>query len=148
MNVQDQLQNIIAPVLDGMGIELVELRFSRGKYSRLRVYVWEKDGISIGRCSEASRRISDALDQQDVIAGKYTLEVSSPGLDRPLKTIRDFQRHKGDKVKVTWQANDEQEKAKARIIEASENAVDFETKGRPFTLNIDRIISAKIIIEI
>ena len=148
MSIQDQIHNIVAPILENMGIELVELRFSRGKHSRLRVYVWEEDGISIDRCGEASRRISDALDRKDVIPGTYTLEVSSPGLDRPLKTLRDFQRYKGEKVKVTWQTDDEKEKSVGRIIDVSENTVDFELEGTPVSLDIDRIISAKIVIEI
>jgi ribosome maturation factor RimP len=99
--LQKMLENLFFPVLEMRGIELVELVVSGGQRRKLiRIYVDRPNGITIGECAELSRLLADVLDTHDPIENMYVLEVSSPGLTRPLKNDRDFQRALGKLVKL------------------------------------------------
>jgi len=102
MELRDLLPEIeksILPFLESGGMELVEMSFhGRGRTSLLRITLWKKGGIGIDEISKVSRHVGDILDQRDIIPGKYTLEVSSPGLDRELRTEADFRRAEGEKT--------------------------------------------------
>lgn len=92
--ITEELKNIIQPVLDEENIELVELNYFRTRNSSLvRLLVDRRDGgIKLGDCARLNQKIGDILDSIDVLKERYVLEVSSPGLDRPLKTKNDFLR--------------------------------------------------------
>ena len=98
-----QLQQLIEPLLTALGLELVGIEFATGAGGGLlRVYIDEPErGVGIDDCERASREISALLDVNDPIAGRYTLEVSSPGLERPLFTLAQFERFRGERAKVT-----------------------------------------------
>jgi ribosome maturation factor RimP len=98
----EQLNALLAPAISDLGLELVGIEFSPGHGgSLLRVYVDAPDrAIAIDDCERASREISALLDVNDPVAGRYTLEVSSPGLDRPLFTPAQFARFVGQSVKI------------------------------------------------
>jgi ribosome maturation factor RimP len=87
MGVSETVAGIVAPVLDGLGVELVDVEH-RGAV--VRVVVDESGGIGLDRLGEVTQQVSRALDDADPIAGRYTLEVSSPGVERPLRTPRHF----------------------------------------------------------
>ena len=95
------LENLLEPALGEKGLELVELNIS-GNARRyvLRLFVDRPKGISIGECAQLSRHLSDVLDTHDPITGAYVLEVSSPGLTRPLKSTRDFERAVGKVIRL------------------------------------------------
>lgn len=96
-----KLEELILPLLASEGIELVELMVSGGQRRKMvRVYVDKPDGISIDACAQLSRDIGDLFDTYDPIDGTYTLEVSSPGLTRQLKTDRDFERVIGKDIQL------------------------------------------------
>lgn len=85
----------------GLGYELVGVEYhSQGRRSLLRVYIDTPEGVSVDDCERASRQISGALDVDDPIRGQYVLEVSSPGLDRPLFTAEHFRQFAGNRVKL------------------------------------------------
>ncbi|MGB8656544.1 MAG: ribosome maturation factor RimP [Candidatus Zixiibacteriota bacterium] len=91
----------IKPVVEEAGLELVDLDyFEGGPASTLRIYVDRTGGVTIGECADLSRKVSDVLDIGDFIPHRYMLEVSSPGLDRPLTKAADFRRRIGERVKV------------------------------------------------
>lgn len=95
------MRDKIEPVVEEENLELVDLEFSGvGPTSVLRVYVDRSAGVTVDQCAHLSRKISDLLDMDDLIPGRYRLEVSSPGLDRPLVSGADFKRKIGKKVKV------------------------------------------------
>jgi len=97
----DILKEKIEPLVEEEGLEIVELEFfERGPASVLRIYVDKTGGVTVGQCANLSRRIGDFLDMEDLIPYRYMLEVSSPGLDRPLITGADFERKKGERVKI------------------------------------------------
>lgn len=93
----ERVTEIIQPVLDDLGLELVELQLrSEGKKGLvLRIIIFKEGGVSLDDCAQVSREVGFLLEVEDPIGRSYVLEVSSPGLDRPLKTERDFERNKG-----------------------------------------------------
>jgi ribosome maturation factor RimP len=101
-----QVAELIGPVLQEMGFELVDVKFfnSRGSWI-LRISVdKEEGGVTLDDCARVSGEIGDLIDVKDVIDHRYVLEVSSPGLDRPLTKERDFSRAVGKKIKVKTRA--------------------------------------------
>jgi ribosome maturation factor RimP len=105
MSRADDLQTLLAPVVVAQGCELWGLEFSmQGRHSVLRIFIDSSNGITVDDCERVSRQISAVLDVEDPIAGAYTLEVSSPGLDRQLYTLEQFQRYVGALVAVKLRA--------------------------------------------
>ena len=95
------LQKLLAPTVEAFGYEFVGAELSGvGHGAVLRVYIDQPDGITLDDCEQVSRQLSAMLDVEDPIAGRYTLEVSSPGLDRLLLKLDDFQRFSGEEVKI------------------------------------------------
>jgi len=102
--IQSAVQSVtelIEPVLEAMDVELVdvEYRFEQGRWV-LRIYADMQGGISVDDCARVSREIEDLIEVHDIFQQEYVLEVSSPGLNRPLKKEKDFVRVKGEKIKV------------------------------------------------
>jgi ribosome maturation factor RimP len=97
----ENLRRPIEAAVQGLGYELVGIEYHpQGRRSLLRVYIDAPEGVSVDDCERASRQISGALDVDDPIPGQYVLEVSSPGLDRPLFTAEHFRRFQGNRVKL------------------------------------------------
>jgi len=102
MTVLDQIMQIAEPLVTQRGFEFVDLTYARESGTNvLRVLMDKPGGISLEDCSTISSELGMALDQADVISDQYVLEVSSPGLDRHLKTRKDFEWALGREVKVT-----------------------------------------------
>ncbi len=100
-NILPEIEKIIAPIVEARGYELVEMKVAGvGNSSVLRVFVHREGGITIDEIAKISNVISNALDEADLIHHKYFLEVSSPGLDRELTTLRDFMRIISKNVRV------------------------------------------------
>lgn len=92
---------VIEPAVSALGYELVGIEYlPQGRHSLLRIYIDHEDGITVDDCERVSRQVSAALDVEDPIHGQYTLEVSSPGLDRPLFTAEHFRRFAGNEVQL------------------------------------------------
>ena len=97
----DELIELVNPILDDLGFELVDLDYSReGQDLFLRVFVDKTGGVNLDDCASVSREIGALLEVENVIADAYRLEVSSPGIDRPLKRPADFERFTGERIKV------------------------------------------------
>lgn len=96
------IQAVIAPVVESLGCELVGIEYGRqGNRGLLRVYIDKEEGVGVKDCQRVSHQLSGVLDVEDVIKEQYQLEVSSPGLDRPLYTLEHFARFAGHQVKLT-----------------------------------------------
>lgn len=97
----EEINQLIGPVIEGMGFEYVGCEFfPQMSRALLRVYVDCEGGINLDQCAEVDRQISGVLEVENAISGAYVLEVSSPGLDRPLFTQEQYARFIGHKVKV------------------------------------------------
>ncbi len=96
-----QIETLVLPILDDLGYELVDLQLQQdGKQLALCLFIDKPAGITLDDCVEVSREVSAILEVEDPIRSAYRLEVSSPGLDRPLKKPADFERFVGKKVKL------------------------------------------------
>lgn len=102
-DLQHRLEEIVLPVLQSHGVDFIEAQIKGGRNNPIvRVIVDTDGGISLDRCATISREIAVHLDVADFFPGKYRLEVSSPGIDRPLQTLRDFERNTGRQVKIQY----------------------------------------------
>jgi ribosome maturation factor RimP len=100
-SITDILRANIRPLVEEEGLELVELNFLEGGSSSvLRIYVDKTGGVTLDECVNLNRKIGDYLETEDLISRRYLLEVSSPGLDRPLTSVGDFKRKIGETVKL------------------------------------------------
>src|SRR5690606_22208616 len=98
---QGKLLNILQPVVTALGYELWGIEFiGTGKHSTLRIYIDKPEGILVEDCERVSRQASSVLDVEDPIQGEYTLEVSSPGMDRPLYNLDQYTLYLGEEVSV------------------------------------------------
>ncbi|NLY39001.1 MAG: ribosome maturation factor RimP [Firmicutes bacterium] len=100
-SVQKIVTELIEPYLEALGMELVHLEYRAGNRGSLTIYIDKPGGVTIGDCEKASKGISDLLDAYDPIPHRYMLEVSSPGVERPLVKRRDFERFLGEPVKIS-----------------------------------------------
>lgn len=112
----EQLAAIIDPILQGFGLELVDLEYKHeGRDWFLRIFIDKPGGVTLDDCAEASREVGAVLEVEDLIRTAYRLEVSSPGLDRPLKKLEDYGRFAGRLVKVkTFESLDPDQRGHAR----------------------------------
>lgn len=99
--VAENLTNLIEPVVAGLGYELLGIEYiSQGRHSVLRLYIDSEQGIGLGDCEQVSRQVSGVMDVEDPLKGQYVLEVSSPGLDRPLFKAEHYVRYIGETVRI------------------------------------------------
>ncbi|UCD36505.1 MAG: ribosome maturation factor RimP [Nitrospiraceae bacterium] len=102
--IRETVREIIEPVVNALGVELDDLVLSRMKgKALLRVFIEKEGGVTIDDCERVSREVEAILDVEDPIPFSYVLEVSSPGLDRPLKRPGDFKRFRGSMARVVTQ---------------------------------------------
>lgn len=109
-NYEQKTEEILLPITEEYGFELVDVEYVKeGSTWYLRAYIDKPGGIDINDCEKVSRRLSDLLDEKDYIEDAYILEVSSPGLGRPLKKEKDFKRSMGEEVEIrTYRMIDKQ----------------------------------------
>ncbi len=114
MSVQDRVHELLEPVVATLDVELVDVEFTGGT---LRITVDQGDGISTELLTAVNRLISPILDQHDPIPGRYTLEVSSPGLERPLRRLVHYERAVGENVVLKMLPAVEPRRVKGRLLE-------------------------------
>ncbi|MDG9922066.1 MULTISPECIES: ribosome maturation factor RimP [unclassified Pseudomonas] len=143
----EQLQAMLAPVIESLGYQCWGIEFiSQGRHSLLRVYIDHASGILIEDCEAVSRQVSAVLDVEDPISSEYTLEVSSPGMDRPLFTIEQFAKHVGEQVKIKLRSPfDGRRNFQGLLRGVEEQDVVVLVDDHEFLLPIDLIDKANII---
>ena len=146
-----KIRELIEPAIDSMGVELDDMELGRMKGKiLLRVYIEKQGGVSIDDCEKVSREIATVLDVEDPVPGAYILEVSSPGLDRPLRKPRDFIRFSGKKVRVV--TNEPVDK-QTFFVGKIENATDEDVmlvlqKDKKITISYNNISKARLEVEV
>lgn len=146
--LKEILREKLLPLIKEEDLELVELEFT-GKPPRsiLRVFVDKIGGVNIEECAHLSRKLSDYLDTEDLIERSYILEVSSPGLDRPLLSLVDFRRKTGENVKVYLKAALEMKtEVRGEIVGVREGEIILKVENEVVTIPWERIEKGKIII--
>jgi len=149
---QDKLTELLRPAVEGLGYELVGIEhLPMGKHTVLRIYIDSPDGITVNDCSDVSHQVSGVLEVEEPIKGQFTLEVSSPGIDRPLFTFEQFKKFVGSKVKLKLFHAIEGKRKITGLIESIEgddiNVKDADSDST-FQLQIDDIDKANIISDI
>ena len=128
--IDRRIAEIITPVIEDMGFEVVRVRLMTGKESTLQIMVQRADGtIEVDECAQISTAISAVLDVEDPIVDVYTLEVSSPGIDRPLTRLKDFDQWQGFEAKIeTEELIDGRRRFKGELagIDGDEVLIDIE----------------------
>ena len=119
----EQLKELLAPVVEDLGYTLWGVQYLQGRGAVLRLFIDHDDGINVDDCALVSHEVSGVLDVEDPIPGDYNLEVSSPGLDRPLFELSHFERYQGESVQLTLLAP----VAGKRKMTATPVAVDGDT---------------------
>ena len=122
---EQKTEQLLTPIMDEYGFELVDVEYVKeGSTWYLRSYIDKPGGISIDDCEKVSRRLSDLLDQEDFIEDAYIMEVSSPGLGRPLKKEKDFKRSLGEEVEIrTYRMIDKQKEFTGILKDYDEDTV-------------------------
>ncbi|MFH2124371.1 MAG: ribosome maturation factor RimP [Pseudomonadota bacterium] len=119
--VIEKVQAFAEALLPSMGLELVEVQFRlEGHGWVLRLFIDGKEGVTLDHCSRVSREVSDFLDVEDLIDHAFHLEVSSPGLERSLRNMKDFQRHLGKKAKIKLREDVENQRVLIGVISQAE----------------------------
>lgn len=145
--MDERLQLLIEPVVKGLGCDLWGVEYlPQGKYSILRVYIDSPDGVDVQDCERISRQISSVLDVEDPLHGKYTLEVSSPGMDRRLFTLEQFEQYAGANVKINLRSPYEgRRKFSGQLCGVEENEVVIRIDEDEYLLPFEGIDRASII---
>ena len=144
----ENLTNLIEPVVEGLGYELLGIEhISQGRHSLLRLYIDSEQGIGLGDCEQVSRQVSGVMEVEEPLKGQYVLEVSSPGLDRPLFKAEHYIQHIGHKVRIRLRRpHDNQRKFYGELVEADKEGIllrDAE-KGQETRLVYDDIEKANL----
>jgi len=144
--LRDTLAARLAPLVEGLGYELWELEYSPGRGNGLlRLYIDAEAGITVDDCERVSRAVSELLDVEDPIPGQYTLEVSSPGLDRPLRTAQQFARFVGETVYVeVAEAVEGRRRFKGALTAADAATIEVDVDGRRWALPLAGIRKAHL----
>ncbi len=127
---EQKTEKLVAPILETNGFELVDVEYVKEAGSwYLRAYIDKPGGITVDDCEIVNRELSDLLDRDDFIDASYILEVSSPGLGRPLKKERDFIRSKGEEVEIrTYRMVDRQKEFRGILKSWDKDTVTIETE--------------------
>jgi ribosome maturation factor RimP len=142
------LEGLVRSVVEAAGLELVEVALHRGKGRQvLSVTVDREGGVDLDTIAQISERISRRLDLEGFERGPYTLEVSSPGIERPLKEPRDFWRRVGEKVKVKAMRPEGVQIFTGSLVEAGSDKVRIATDMGEMDVRYDAILSARIVAD-
>ncbi len=147
----DKIRLLIEPVINSLGVELDYIEFDRMKSRALmRIYIDHEAGIKIEDCERVSREVSAILDVEDLIPNAYVLEVSSPGLDRPLRKPGDFKRFTGSTIRaITVEPVEKETFFIGKLIEADDNEIQLLLpKERRVTIPYKNISKARLEVDI
>ena len=147
--LHEKLMALFEPLLTTLGYELADLEFAAGRgHSQLRVYIDRPGGVGLDDCETASREIGALLDVHDPIPSAYTLEVSSPGLDRLVRTPAQFLRFVGAKVAIELLApRDGRRRYSGRLLAADGQGVEVEVDGEKVAAGYADILRARLVPE-
>lgn len=149
MDAIGRIEQIITPSVEAMGYEVVRVQMSGGIRAILQIMAERADGapMTVEDCADISRSVSAVLDVEDPIKTAYTLEVSSPGIDRPLTRLKDYERFAGFEAKLeTRIAVDGRKRFKGMLKGVEDGLVSIDTEQGAAKLEFDNILRAKLVL--
>jgi len=145
MAAEDRIHAVVDPIVDELELELVDLTYGGG---RLKIVIDYPDGLDTQRLTKATRMISHELDMQEPVNGSYTLEVSSPGVERPLRTPAHFARSVGEQVALKLKPNDEKlRRVKGELLASDDESVTVATDDGEITVSLEQIAKANTVFD-
>ncbi len=146
--IEQAIRGLAEPVAVEVGVELVEVEVSGHSGRRVvRIMIDGDEGVDVDQIAAMSRGLSELLDEdEDVVPGGYTLEVTSPGVDRPLTEPRHFVRNVGRNLRVEHEAKGEPTETEGKLAEADDDAIVLNVKGRMVTIPLDMVERAKVVL--
>ena len=144
---EQKVEALLRMTVEGMGCEIWGVEFlSQGRHSKLRLYIDKADGVSIDDCEKVSRLVSDVLDVENMFTKGYTLEVSSPGMDRILFNAEQYESHVGETVDVRLNFPLEGKKRVVGLLAGVENAEAIvQADGEEYVLPLENVQRARIV---
>ena len=132
VEVEKLVETLINPILQNEKFELIDIEFTKeGPHRYLRVFIDKIGGITLDDCQKVSEQLSEKLDEEDPIEENYFLEISSPGLDRPLKKTKDFERFKGENIEVRlYQPMDNKKVFEGELVGSDNNVITIKTDNK------------------
>lgn len=146
MDIKQKIEALIAPVIERHKLFLIEIILRGERQSKvLEVFIDNREGINAEICSNVSKDIATILDSDDVITGKYYLNVSSPGITRALKYIEQYHKHIGRLIEVKLKNQEEPEKSVGKLLEVGDDYIKIENESDDILkISFDKIVEAKI----
>lgn len=147
--VVQEVTELLEPILEEMGFELVDVAFlsKQGRWV-LQLFIDTEGGVTIDDCARVSGEIGDLIDVRDIIEHEYVLEVSSPGIDRPLKKQKDFLRACGRKVKIRTKEPVEGRQNFTGTLQSVEgNVITLDADGMIITLTVEELEKANLVYQ-
>ena len=148
----EQLTELVQPSLRHLGLDLVDLQWRPGRSSVLRLVIDSAQGVSLDDCERVSHAVGAVLDAYDPIAGRYALEVSSPGAERPLRSELEWQSAVGRRVNVRLRSGDAELIVEGRLLHLDDASVEIEARDRHrrrlTTVARADVIAARIVVDI
>ena len=147
--IERRVADIVRPLVEKMGFVLVRLRYGGATRKTLQIMAERPDGsMEVEDCAEISRAVSAALDVDDPLDGSYSLEVSSPGIDRPLTRLSDFEAFAGKRAKIQLLSQiDGRSRFKGVVKGVAESQILFETPEGTIELPFDSLSSASLLLQ-
>jgi ribosome maturation factor RimP len=144
------MRQVVEPILESQGMELVDLEYRRESQGWvLRLYIDRQGGISVNDCAEASGEVGAVLEIRDLIPNPYVLEISSPGLSRPLKKREHFEKYQNRLVKIkTFEPVEGRRNFKGTLLGLEGESVRLEVEGRIYEIPFQNIAKANLEVEL
>jgi ribosome maturation factor RimP len=139
------IEKMLTPIINSQGCDMIEIK-CKGSHTRpiIQVFVDRAGGINIDDCAKLSRQMKDALDMSMPDIPQYRLEISSPGVHRPLKTERDFARNIGRVARIVYMVDENESSIEGKIIGINRDRVIIQAKERTIEIPIESIRQARI----
>ena len=145
VDVKQRVSELIEEPIKSEGFELAEVVVSQYKSTAtLRVFVYGEHGVNIDQCAHLSRIVGDIIDGTDLFEDGYNLELSSPGLDRPLTTPLDFKYRVGETIRVKF-TDAKRKKLQGEIVAANDGEVELRTDDETLTIGLGEVKEARIV---
>jgi ribosome maturation factor RimP len=150
LDLIENITQLATKVAESSGLDLVDVEiFRAGKRRVLRIYIGKRDGVNVDDCAKVSRDLGTLLDADNVMQDEnYILEVSSPGLDRPFKTLKDYRRNLGRFVRVSTREPVAGMGGKRLVVgtlaDVGEASITVDADGKPRSIPLDLILQAKV----
>lgn len=146
--LKENISKICEEITESQGFFLIDLNFRGDQRKRIiEVYVDGEKNITAEDLSELSKKINDSIENSNLISESYRLDVSSPGVDRPLKFLKQFPKHVNRNFEITYKADDSTLTIKAKLLSVESDVLTFVSGKDTFLINFNDIIKAKVLIS-